>query len=103
MFVEVPTLAEKSSDRPPSPLVPACQLSVVVPVYNEESVIGLFHARLSAVLATCAGVHEIIYKIGTPQKESILAAGIALQKAGVIKPEIDVKAAVESLLDSSYH
>ena len=42
-------------------------------------------------------------KIGAPQKEAILAAGIALQKAGVIKPEIDVKAAVESLLDSSYH
>ena len=42
-------------------------------------------------------------KIGAPQREAILAAGIALQKAGVIKPEIDVKAVVESLLDSSYH
>ena len=42
-------------------------------------------------------------KIGAPQKDAILAAGIALQKAGVIKPEIDVKAVVESLLDNSYH
>ena len=42
-------------------------------------------------------------KIGASQKEAILAAGIALQKAGVIKPEVDVKAVVESLLDSSYH
>lgn len=42
-------------------------------------------------------------KIGAPQKDAILAAGIALQKAGVIKPEVDVNAAVESLLDSSYH
>jgi sulfonate transport system substrate-binding protein len=42
-------------------------------------------------------------KIGAPQKEAILAAGIALQKAGVIKPDVDVKAVVESLLDSSYH
>jgi len=61
MFVEVPTLAEKSSVRPPSPLVPACQLSVVVPVFNEEAVIALFHARLIKVLTACPGVHEIIY------------------------------------------
>ena len=42
-------------------------------------------------------------KIGAVQKESILAAGLALQKAGVVKPEVDVKAVVESLLDSSFH
>jgi sulfonate transport system substrate-binding protein len=40
-------------------------------------------------------------KIGAPQKDSILAAGIALQQAGVIKPDVDVKATVDALIDSS--
>lgn len=61
MHVEGRALAGHPSAPLTQTLAPACQLSVVVPVYNEESVIGLFHARLSAVLATCAGVHEIIY------------------------------------------
>jgi sulfonate transport system substrate-binding protein len=38
-------------------------------------------------------------KIGAPQRESILAAGIALQQAGVIDAKVDVKAALDSLLD----
>jgi sulfonate transport system substrate-binding protein len=38
-------------------------------------------------------------RIGAPQRESILAAGIALQQAGVIDAKIDVKAALDSLLD----
>src|SRR5437868_5470803 len=40
-------------------------------------------------------------KIGAPQRESILAAGLALQEAGVIKADVDVKATVDSLIDSS--
>ncbi len=40
-------------------------------------------------------------KIGAPQKDSILAAGLALQQAGVIKPDVDVKATVDALIDSS--
>ncbi len=40
-------------------------------------------------------------RIGAPQKESILAAGIALQQAGVIKPDVDVKANVDALIDTS--
>ena len=40
-------------------------------------------------------------KIGTPQKESILAAGIALQQAGVIAANVDVKATVDALIDDS--
>ncbi len=42
-------------------------------------------------------------KIGAPQKESILAAGLALQKAEVIKPDVDVKAVVEALIDPSFN
>lgn len=41
-------------------------------------------------------------KIGTEQIDSITAAGLALQQAGVIKPEIDVKAAVSGLVDTSF-
>jgi len=40
-------------------------------------------------------------KIGAPQKESILAAGIALQQAGVIPANVDVKATVDALIDDS--
>ncbi|MBN8968197.1 MAG: aliphatic sulfonate ABC transporter substrate-binding protein [Rhizobiales bacterium] len=39
-------------------------------------------------------------KIGEPQRESILAAGLALQQAGVIQPNVDVKANVDALLDA---
>ena len=42
-------------------------------------------------------------KLGPKQTEAILAAGVALQKAGVIKADVDVKAVVESLLDGSFH
>jgi sulfonate transport system substrate-binding protein len=38
-------------------------------------------------------------RIGAPQRESILAAGVALQQAGVIDAKIDVKAALDSLID----
>ncbi len=38
-------------------------------------------------------------RIGAPQRESILAAGLALQQAGVIEAKVDVKAALDSLID----
>jgi sulfonate transport system substrate-binding protein len=38
-------------------------------------------------------------RIGAPQRESILAAGLALQQAGVIDPKVDVKAALDTLID----
>jgi len=41
-------------------------------------------------------------RIGQPQRESILAAGLALQQAGVIKADVDVKATVDALIDGSY-
>jgi sulfonate transport system substrate-binding protein len=40
-------------------------------------------------------------KIGAPQRDSILAAGLALQQAGVIPASVDVKATVDALIDSS--
>jgi sulfonate transport system substrate-binding protein len=38
-------------------------------------------------------------RIGAPQRESILAAGLALQQAGVIAANVDVRAAVDGLID----
>lgn len=40
--------------------------------------------------------------VGEPQRASILAAGVALQGAGVIPPSTDVKAAVDDLIDPRY-
>ncbi|MGE3150181.1 MAG: aliphatic sulfonate ABC transporter substrate-binding protein, partial [Pseudorhodoplanes sp.] len=41
-------------------------------------------------------------KIGAPQRESILAAGLALQQAGVLPASVDVKKAVDDLIDDGY-
>src|SRR5689334_2624909 len=38
-------------------------------------------------------------RIGAPQRQSILEAGIALQKAGVIPTNVDVKKSVDELID----
>lgn len=38
-------------------------------------------------------------RIGAPQRESILAAGLALQQAGVVDAKVDVKATVDALID----
>jgi sulfonate transport system substrate-binding protein len=41
-------------------------------------------------------------RIGPEQRESILEAGLALQKAGVIKPDVDVKKILDDLVDAHY-
>ena len=61
MPVDANKLAGHPSTQHINTLAPACQLSVVVPLFNEAAVIALFHARLIKVLAACPGVHEIIY------------------------------------------
>jgi sulfonate transport system substrate-binding protein len=40
--------------------------------------------------------------IGETQKATILAAGLALQASGVIKPEVDVPAVVDALVDGRF-
>ena len=40
--------------------------------------------------------------IGKPQADTILAAGLALQEAGVIPADTNVKAAVDNLIDSRF-
>src|SRR5262247_2138599 len=41
-------------------------------------------------------------KVGPAQRESILEAGIALQKAGVSGPRVDVKKSLDDLIDDRY-
>jgi sulfonate transport system substrate-binding protein len=41
-------------------------------------------------------------RIGPAQRDSILAAGLALQQAGVIKSDVDVKATLDSLIDDRW-
>jgi len=41
-------------------------------------------------------------KIGPAQRDSILEAGVALQKAGVIKADVDVKKALDELIDDRH-
>src|SRR5216683_4326131 len=41
-------------------------------------------------------------KIGPAQRDSILEAGLALQKAGVIKADVDVKKALDDLIDDRH-
>ena len=40
--------------------------------------------------------------VGPAQRESILEAGLALQKSGIIKPDVDVKKVVDDLIDSRF-
>jgi sulfonate transport system substrate-binding protein len=43
---------------------------------------------------------ELTYsRIGAPQRQSMLAAGLALQQAGVIDARADVKATLDALID----
>ena len=41
-------------------------------------------------------------RIGAPQRDSILAAGLALQQAGVVPANVDVKASVDALIDDQF-
>ena len=42
-------------------------------------------------------------RIGAPQRDSMLAAGLALQKAEVIKADVDVKAVLDGLIDAQFN
>ena len=44
-----------------APLQAPCGLSIIVPCYNEEEVLPIFHSRLLASLAGVAGGWEVIY------------------------------------------
>jgi sulfonate transport system substrate-binding protein len=71
-------------------------------------------AKLKAALVTATKLPDAVIArqlertdlsysvIGDAQRQTIEAAGIALQKAGVVKADVDVKATVSELIDASY-
>jgi len=70
--------------------------------YNEEKRVFIAATKLpeAVVDKQLKERTEITHsRIGAPQRESILAAGLALQQAGVIPASVDVKAAVDGLID----
>jgi sulfonate transport system substrate-binding protein len=85
----------------------------VLATYEEARTYALAHDdELKQALVTATRLPEVVAdrqlrertdlsysRIGAPQRESILAAGLALQQAGVIEAKVDVKAALDSLID----
>ena len=66
----------------PSTLPGSCVLSVIVPAYNEQEVLPIFHARLAAALAKIdelAGRWEVVY-VNDGSKDATLAILKALQR-----------------------
>ena len=66
----------------PSILPGSCVLSVIVPAYNEQEVLPIFHARLAAALAKIdelAGRWEVVY-VNDGSKDATLAILKALQR-----------------------
>lgn len=55
------TLDDTQRLGPVVPTEPAPEVSVVVPVYDEQEVLPEFHRRMKAVLTGCAPNHEIVY------------------------------------------
>ena len=67
---------------------------------NFISVTGLTDAVVDKQLKERTGL--TFNRVGPAQRESILEAGLALQKAGVIGASVDVKKAVDDLIDDRY-
>jgi glycosyltransferase involved in cell wall biosynthesis len=61
MKIETNLQAVLSNPSLPTCPVSICQLSIVVPVFNEETVLPLFHACLGQVLAGLGSTYEILY------------------------------------------
>jgi sulfonate transport system substrate-binding protein len=87
----------------------------VIAAYEKARLWALAHpAELKKIIAAGAKISEEVAArqldrtdltdptIGARQKDSILAAGLALQQAGVIPADIDVPAATTSLIESSF-
>ena len=71
--------------------------------YNEEKKAFQAATKLSDAIADIQLKQrtDLNYnKIGAEQHDSILQAGIALQKAGLIKADVDVKKALDDLIDA---
>lgn len=88
----------------------------VVAAYEEARAWALAHPEdLKKLFATITKLPDAVVErqigtrtdfsasaIGEPQRQSILAAGLALQQAGVVAQGVDVKAGVDSLIDTRF-
>ncbi len=88
----------------------------VIAAYEEARAWALAHPEdLKKLFATITKLPDAVVErqigtrtdfststIGEPQRQSILAAGLALQQAGVIAQGVDVKAGVDSLIDTRF-
>ena len=73
--------------------------------YNEEKRVFIAGTKLpeAVVDKQLKERTELTFnKIGPAQRESILEAGLALQKAGVTAANVDVKKSVDDLIDDRY-
>jgi sulfonate transport system substrate-binding protein len=90
-------------------------VKTVIAAYEQARTEALAHPdELKAILAREAKVSDAVAarqlertvlthpKIDEDERKSIEAAGIALQKSGIIESGVDVPGAVAALLDSSY-
>lgn len=89
----------------------------VLAVYEKARLYALAHpAEVTAALVAVAKLPEPVIarqlgertdlgnsRIGQAQRDTILAAGLALQDAGVVKPEVDVKAVANALLTEDFN
>jgi sulfonate transport system substrate-binding protein len=64
------------------------------------AVTGLPDAVVDKQLKERTGL--IYNRVGPEQRESIYEAGVALQKGGVIRPNVDVNKAVDDLIDARF-
>jgi sulfonate transport system substrate-binding protein len=88
----------------------------VLAAYEEARKYSLAHYdEYKKVFITVTGLEESIVdkqlkerteitfnRIGPQQRDSILEAGIALQKGGVVKPDVDVKKVLDDLIADNY-
>ncbi|HSV28826.1 MAG TPA: ABC transporter substrate-binding protein, partial [Candidatus Omnitrophota bacterium] len=90
-------------------------VSRVLAVYEKARKAALENpAELKAALIAATGLPDDVITrqlertdmkqsmIGAAQRATILAAGQALQEAGVIPPDVDVAKAVDGMMDASY-
>ncbi|NSL70370.1 aliphatic sulfonate ABC transporter substrate-binding protein [Hyphomicrobium sulfonivorans] len=88
----------------------------VLQAYEQARVFAVEHPdQLTALLAKSMRLPpEIVqrqlqrtdldrFALGASQRATISAAGLALQRSGIIKPDVNVDAAVDALIDPSFH
>ncbi len=89
----------------------------VLKVYEQARKWSLANSKdLTKLLADAAKIPERVAEkqltertqlthsaIGKPQYDSILAAGLALQQAGVVQPSVDVRKTVDELIDTRFN